>query len=103
MLVILFLSYYLSATCFYHTHYYSWGTVTHSHFCFPFGDNPTPQHHHTQSQCQTIQLLSGIVLAFLVAAIILATGRNRRIYISVCRLKAQLHLVLSLLRAPPAN
>ncbi|MDR3268208.1 MAG: hypothetical protein LBT83_03985, partial [Tannerella sp.] len=49
MLVVLFLSYYVSATSFYHTHYYSWGTVTHSHFYFPFGDNPV-QHNHTQNQ-----------------------------------------------------
>ncbi|MDR3261764.1 MAG: hypothetical protein LBT78_08005 [Tannerella sp.] len=100
MLVVLFLSYYMSATSFYHTHYYSWGIVTHSHFYFPLGDNPA-QHHHTQSQCQTIQLLSQIILTGFIAAVFLKIAQIKRIYIPVRHYKFHLLLIALPLRAPP--
>jgi hypothetical protein len=102
MLVVLFLSYYLSATSFYHTHYYSWGTVTHSHFCFPFGDN-TQQHNHTQAQCQTIQFLSSIVLACLAIAAIYKLTQIQQIFIPVRPHQSYVHLIASPLRAPPCQ
>lgn len=102
MLVILFLSYYLSATCFYHTHTYSWGVVSHSHFGFPFGNNPG-QHHHTQSQCQTIQLLSCIVLAFLTTATIYKITKIQQRAIPVCRYKIYFRHITLKLRAPPTG
>jgi hypothetical protein len=100
MLVVLFLSYYVSATSFYHTHYYSWGTVTHSHFYFPFGDNPM-QHNHTQNQCLTIHLLSHFVLMFFIAATFFKTGLIRRVYCRIYRCESHRHLISSPLRAPP--
>jgi hypothetical protein len=100
MLVVLFLSYYISATCFYHTHYYSWGTVTHSHFFFPFGDNAL-QHNHTQSQCQTIQLLSHIVLVFFTFAVLHKITQIRRVFIPNHSYKSHTHLIATPLRAPP--
>jgi hypothetical protein len=102
MLVVLFLSYYISATSFYHTHYYSWGTVTHSHFFFPFGDNPAQQHTHTQAQCQTIHFLSNIILACLTIAVIYKITQIRRVFIPVRPNQSYVHLIASPLRAPPS-
>lgn len=100
MLIVLFLSYYLSATSFYHAHYYSWGVVSHSHFTFPFGDNPA-QHNHSQIQCQTIQFLSYIALAFLITAFIFKLMKIRRTEIFVRKYKTHFYHITSPLRAPP--
>ncbi|MFQ9504756.1 MAG: hypothetical protein ACLR1G_13305 [Alistipes indistinctus] len=37
LLVVLFVSYYCESSLFYHTHYFSWGVVTHSHPYLPAG------------------------------------------------------------------
>jgi hypothetical protein len=103
MLVVLFLGYYLSATSFYHTHYFSWGTVTHSHMFFPFGDNPTANHSHTPRQCVTIQLLSQIILTFLTVAVLFKVAQVCRIYIFVRRYVSHIRLIALPLRAPPAR
>lgn len=50
-----YLCWMLSATCFIHTHKYSWGRVTHSH---PYADS---HHTHSQSACQLIDYLDGAV------------------------------------------
>lgn len=50
-----YLCWMLSATCFVHTHTYSWGKVTHSH---PYSDS---RHTHSQSACQLIGYLDGAV------------------------------------------
>lgn len=101
MLVVLFLSYYLSATSFYHTHYFSWGTVTHSHMFFPFGDNPT--HNHTPRQCVTIQLLAHIILTILIVAVLFKVAQVCRIYIPVRPCVSHIRLISLPLRAPPAR
>jgi 1,4-dihydroxy-2-naphthoate octaprenyltransferase len=101
MLVMLFISYYLSTVSFYHTHYFSWGTVTHSHPLFPFGDNPA-NHSHTQNQCQTIQYLSNIILTNgIIAVIFFIAILIRRINIPVRCYQSHIHLISSPLRAPP--
>jgi hypothetical protein len=102
-LVVLFASYYVSTTSFYHTHYFSWGTVTHSHLYFPFGEN-TPNHHtHTQNQCQLIACLSNIVLVCLTAAFLTFWTRPvRRIFTPVRCHKSCTRLISPPLRAPPA-
>ncbi|MEG1463788.1 MAG: hypothetical protein RSC11_02650 [Mucinivorans sp.] len=56
LLVALFVSYYAESTLFFHTHTFSWGTVTHSH---PY--MPSAAHSHTTTECQTIQLLTNLV------------------------------------------
>ncbi|MDR3194812.1 MAG: hypothetical protein LBT76_05930 [Tannerella sp.] len=101
MLVALFMSYHISSTCFYHTHHYSWGTVTHSHLYSPFSEHPA-QHNHSQIQCLTIQILSHFVLLFLTTAVFCKIVHICRIYIPVCRYKVYLLLIASPLRAPPA-
>ncbi|MDR2774822.1 MAG: hypothetical protein LBC19_08785 [Tannerella sp.] len=103
MLVVLFLIYYLSSTSFYHTHYFSWGTVTHSHIFFPFGDNPAANHNHTPRQCVTIQLLSHILLTFLTVAVLFMVAQVCRIYIPVRRYISHIHLITLPLRAPPVR
>jgi len=57
LLMWLFISYYVSTTAFVHTHYFAWGTVTHSHPYNPFGDSPL-KHNHTQAECFNIASLS---------------------------------------------
>lgn len=57
LLVVLFVSYYCESSLFYHTHYFSWGVVTHSHPYLPAGSG-TPGHNHTPVQCDTIAQLS---------------------------------------------
>lgn len=55
MMLAAYLCWMLSATCFVHTHTYSWGKVTHSH---PYSDS---RHTHSQSACQLIGYLDGAV------------------------------------------
>ena len=55
--MVLFVSYYCESSLFYHTHYFSWGVVTHSHPYLPAGSG-TPGHNHTPVQCDTIAQLS---------------------------------------------
>lgn len=43
---------------FMHTHYFSWGTVTHSHPYLPSSNG----HTHTPVECQTIAVLSNFVM-----------------------------------------
>ena len=101
MLVILFLSYYISTTMFYHTHHFYWGTVTHSHPYFPFDKNST-NHTHTPAQCLTINILSALLLTFFVAsAIICRTDVVKKIIIRVHSYKSLFQVVFSPLRAPP--
>ncbi|MDR1517622.1 MAG: hypothetical protein LBS52_05980 [Dysgonamonadaceae bacterium] len=103
LLVVIFLSYYLSATCFYHTHHFAWGTVTHSHLYFPFGDNPL-NHTHTQTQCNIIALMSQFVSTGAVAALVLFVAAAVRIvYTTVYHYISYRVFTLSLLRAPPAR
>jgi hypothetical protein len=101
MLAVLFTSYCISATCFYHTHYYSWGTVTHSHFFYPFGDTPV-QHSHTPAQCQTIHFLSHPLLILVVAAVFRGLTPVCRICLPVRRIHAFRRFITLPLRAPPA-
>gem|GEM_PF-891731 len=70
LIMVLFMSYYISTTCFYHTHYFSWGQITHSHPSFPF-DKGAANHTHTQDACETIEHLSNILIV-LAAAITLS-------------------------------
>jgi hypothetical protein len=100
LLVVLFISYYVSTTSFYHTHDFSWGTVVHSHFHFPFGDQPV-QHSHSQTQCLTIFFLSYIVLTVFVTFAFRCAIRIIRIYNRTYRYTCHLHLLFSPLRAPP--
>ena len=101
MMLILFLGYYISVTSFYHTHYFSWGTVTHSHPYFP-SKSDTSNHSHTPVQCQTISVLSFLILTFTIAAgFICKTVIVTRIYTRVRSIKSLYQSVFSPLRAPP--
>ena len=101
MIVMLFLGYYISVTSFYHTHYFSWGTVTHSHPYLPSGSE-TSNHSHTPIQCQTINLLSYLLLTLTVAAAFLyKTATISKIYIRVYNYKSLFKPLFSPLRAPP--
>jgi uncharacterized membrane protein len=100
LLVALYMSYYLSTTTFYHTHTFSWGTVVHSHFYFPFGDQPV-QHSHSQTQCVTIFLLCGLLLTVFAAFAFRRSIRIRRVYNRIFQYICLRHLLFSPLRAPP--
>ncbi|MDR1980416.1 MAG: hypothetical protein LBQ39_02190 [Tannerellaceae bacterium] len=99
--VAVFLSYYLSATCFYHTHYFTWGVVTHSHLYFPFDKNAV-DHTHTQNQCQVINYLSHIVLVCF-SFTVFFHGKTcvRRIQHFIRFYTTHIHPVFQSLRAPP--
>ncbi|MDR1880026.1 MAG: hypothetical protein LBQ78_03760 [Tannerellaceae bacterium] len=100
-LVALFLSYYLSATCFYHTHYFTWGVVTHSHLYFPVDKNAV-DHTHTQKQCQVISYLSHIVmLCFSLTVFFHGTACVRRLHYFIRFYIPQILSVFQPLRAPP--
>ena len=101
MLVILFLSYYISTTMFYHTHDFNWGTVTHSHPYLP-SNSEAPSHTHTPVQCQTISFLSYLLLTLsFVAAFFCNIGIVKKIYIRIYSCKSLFQPVFSPLRAPP--
>jgi len=101
MLVVLFLSYYISATMFYHTHHFYWGTVTHSHPYLPSNDE-APNHTHTPVQCQTISVLSYLLLALTFAAAFYCDiGIIKKLYIRVYRCKSLFQPIYAPLRAPP--
>ena len=102
MLVVLFLSYYVSSTMFYHTHHFFWGSVTHSHPYFPASDTDAANHSHTPAQCQAISLLTNLLLIFTVAAVFLCkTTIVQRIYTRVHTFKSCFQALFSPLRAPP--
>jgi hypothetical protein len=102
LLAALFLSYYLSATCFVHTHRFSWGAVTHSHLMKPFGDKAAG-HSHTQSQCATIALLAGIVLAVVTFHVFCKTSIINTIHFPEKTAKTTVQPTVSRLRAPPCD
>lgn len=63
-----YLCWMLSATCFVHTHNYSWGKVTHSH---PYSDS---RHTHSQSACQLIGYLDWAVAEKAADTVAVAVG-----------------------------
>jgi len=102
MVIMLFLGYYISTTMFYHTHHFSWGTVTHSHPYLPTNSD-VPNHNHTPVQCQAIEILSNLLLAFSVATVFI--GKSvvlKKIYTRVYSCKSLFEPIFSPLRAPPA-
>ena len=102
LLLVLFMGYYISTTCFYHTHYFSWGKVTHSHPYLPFGKGPA-NHTHTQDACYLIDYLANIVILFTaVAALIFAKKFIRSIDIPDFSCPFHSKLIGSPLRGPPA-
>ena len=101
ILVVLFLSYYVSATMFYHTHYFNWGTVTHSHPYFPF-DKDSANHTHTPAQCQVISFLTNLLLIFsIISVFICKTVIVQKIYLRVRSFTSCFNIIFSPLRAPP--
>ena len=101
MIIILFIGDYISVTCFYHTHYFSWGTVTHSHPFWP-SNSENPNHNHTSAQCQTINFLSFLLLTFSVASVVICeTVIVKRIYVRVHSYNSLFQPLFSPLRAPP--
>ena len=102
LLVMLFVSYYCESSLFYHTHYFSWGVVTHSHPYLPAGSG-TPGHNHTPVQCDTIAQLSMLLF---VAGISLVSffvpGVEVRFRPPVRHGRESSSVPLPQLRAPPA-
>lgn len=54
--LVLYMCHHLSFNFFYHTHYFSWGTVTHSHPYIPSGGSS--DHTHTPVQCSFINSIA---------------------------------------------
>ena len=101
MIIILFIGYYVSITSFYHTHYFWWGTVTHSHPYLP-SDGDTQNHSHTPIQCQAISFLSFLLLTFSVASVVIFKAVVvKKIYVRVHSYKSLFQPIFSPLRAPP--
>ncbi|MDR2473497.1 MAG: hypothetical protein LBD53_08075 [Tannerella sp.] len=101
LMITLFLCYYISTTSFPHTHHFAWGTVSHSHLYFPFGDSPI-NHTHTQTQCNIIALMSKFVATAAVAAIVMAVAMTVRIiYTAVYSYISHRACIFLPLRAPP--
>ena len=102
LLVVLFVSYYCESSLFYHTHYFSWGVVTHLHPYLPAGSG-TPGHNHTPVQCDTIAQLSMLLF---VAGISLVSffvpGVEVRFRPPVRHGRESSSVPLPQLRAPPA-
>lgn len=91
-----YLCWMLSATCFVHTHNYSWGKVTHSH---PYSDS---RHTHSQSACQLIGWLDAAVAEK--AADSVAAAVESVVVGEVCRAEirtAESSVRVCPLRAPP--
>lgn len=102
LLVALFLSYYGGTTLFYHTHYFSWGIVTHSHPYFPF-DHEKPMHSHSEAQCQTIAQLSFFLLVLgTVAFVFFNVCAHHFYYTAIRRISPDSYSPSDPLRAPPA-
>lgn len=103
LLVVLFISYYSSITLFYHTHYFSWGQVTHSHPYLPFEDSNTSHHSHTQGECQTIDMLSSVfIISLFFAILFFQSNLVTYIYSTVRRYVLHTNNTATHLRAPPA-
>lgn len=105
-MLLLFFSYYISTTSFYHTHHYTWGCVTHSHFYFlvDTGGQSVPSHQHTSAQIYTIAFLSYIIFTLFTAFPMLKKLETvRRIYSPVRRYYAFPHYIYLPLRAPPLS
>ena len=109
LLLVLFISNYISVTAFHHTHYFSWGTVTHSHPYLPFDKSPeghANHTHHTQGECVLISILSNIVLTGGIITLTLSLSNRlfiRKIHTWVGCYKSYAYSVFSPLRAPPAT
>ena len=94
------MSYYISTTCFYHTHYFSWGQITHSHPYLPIKGQV--KHTHTQEACQTIEHLSDILIVLIAATILLFKAKLiRSVSTPVCRIISYFKHTGTLLRGPP--
>ena len=101
MIIILFIGYYVSITSFYHTHYFAWGTITHSHPYLP-SENDTPNHSHTPIQCQAINFLSFLLLTFSIASVVIFKSVVvKKIYVKTHNYKSLFQPIFSPLRAPP--
>jgi hypothetical protein len=101
MLIVLFMGYYISITMFYHTHYFPWGTVTHSHPYMPT-NSETSSHTHTQSQCLAISSLANLLLVVAVFAFFICKpDLVQKIYIRVRHYVSFFRYVFSPLRGPP--
>lgn len=91
----LFMSYYASVTMFVHTHFFEWGTITHSH---PASNG----HSHSSDSYRLISHLSNFAAVITAAVAILAIGytlysRTTTETVSVFFAKVRLYS----LRAPP--
>ena len=101
MLIVLFIGYYASITMFYHTHYFSWGTVTHSHPYLPT-NSEVPTHTHSPSQCLAISFLTNLLLVATVFALFIYKATLvQKIYIRVQHYTSRFRNVFLPLRAPP--
>lgn len=67
LVVSLFVSYYASVTMFVHTHFFEWGTITHSH-------PASTGHSHSTDSYLLIDSLSTFVAVFSAAAAVITVG-----------------------------
>ena len=101
LVMVLFMSYYISTTCFYHTHNFSWGQITHSHPYFPL-DKGQIKHIHTQEACQTIDHLSNILIVLFAATILLFKANvTRSVYTPIYCFISYFKYIGSPFRGPP--
>jgi hypothetical protein len=105
LLLVLYVFYFTSSTLFIHTHFFNWGTVTHSHLYFPFGsDKDVPNHTHTAAQCNFINYIASSVQMITSCMSIIAAVL---VLIETCFVLIKEHIIefspnYLFLRAPPA-
>ena len=103
-MLVLYLGYYVSATSFYHIHYYKGEVIAHSHFyCLnAFGGAPAKEHRHTPAQFQTIALLTDLILACVPGFCLFLIFACKRMPYTLFRQDIVfLRLLAQPLRAPP--
>jgi hypothetical protein len=105
LLLVLYVLYFTSSTLFIHTHFFNWGTVTHSHLYFPFdSDKDVPNHTHTAAQCEFINYIASsvqmITFCMSIIAAVLVLIETYVVFITKHILEFSLNYLF--LRAPPS-
>ena len=102
-MLVLYLGYYVSATSFYHIHYYKGEIIAHSHFyCLhAFGGASATEHQHTPAQFQAIAFLTDIILACVSGfSIFFIFACTRKLYTFFRQAVVYIRLLTRRLRAP---
>jgi hypothetical protein len=104
VMLLLYLSYYIAATSFYHVHYYGGQAIVHSHICsvWDMDRQSGATHQHTAAQLRSIAVLMDIVLAGIALVSIFFTAMEvGRIYIPTRSMVGFGRIYHRPVRAPP--